>query len=109
MNALGQQHIRLQTGFYPDWFYKQYGISFDRTLKIRGGHLYIDYFGRKDKGCLRRGRCLRGERGRGCEEDQKASGIELAAMLVSGYKRRASNIEHPTFNVQSNEEKTNVQ
>ena len=24
-----QDHIRLQTGFYPDWFYKQYGISFD--------------------------------------------------------------------------------
>jgi len=22
--------IRLQTGFYPDWFYKHYGISFDR-------------------------------------------------------------------------------
>jgi methanogenic corrinoid protein MtbC1/uroporphyrinogen-III decarboxylase len=24
------QHIRLGVGFYPDWFYKHYGISFDR-------------------------------------------------------------------------------
>ncbi|RJR46870.1 MAG: hypothetical protein C4576_10340 [Desulfobacteraceae bacterium] len=30
MNAQRQEHIRLQTGFYPDWFHKQYGISFDK-------------------------------------------------------------------------------
>lgn len=30
MNPQGREHIRLQTGFYPDWFHKQYGISFDR-------------------------------------------------------------------------------
>jgi uroporphyrinogen-III decarboxylase len=30
MKGKGEGHIRLQTGFYPDWFHKQYGISFDR-------------------------------------------------------------------------------
>jgi uroporphyrinogen-III decarboxylase len=30
MRKDGQDHIRLQTGFYPDWFHKQYGISFGR-------------------------------------------------------------------------------
>jgi uroporphyrinogen-III decarboxylase len=30
MNGTGQDHIRLQTGFYPDWFHKNYGISFDK-------------------------------------------------------------------------------
>jgi uroporphyrinogen-III decarboxylase len=25
-----QEHIRLQAGFYPDWWYKHYGISFDQ-------------------------------------------------------------------------------
>jgi len=30
MDTPRHEHIRLQTGFYPDWFYKQYGISFDK-------------------------------------------------------------------------------
>jgi hypothetical protein len=30
MGTDGQDHIRLQTGFYPDWFHKHYGVSFDR-------------------------------------------------------------------------------
>jgi len=30
MSIETQDHIRLQVGFYPDWFYKNYGISFDR-------------------------------------------------------------------------------
>ena len=25
-----KEHIPLGVGFYPDWFYKQYGISFGR-------------------------------------------------------------------------------
>lgn len=31
MDARTHEHIRLQTGFYPDWFYKQYGISFGKS------------------------------------------------------------------------------
>jgi hypothetical protein len=30
MRTDGQDHIRLQVGFYPDWFHKQYGISFGK-------------------------------------------------------------------------------
>ncbi|MCU0560514.1 MAG: hypothetical protein MUD16_10030 [Desulfobacterales bacterium] len=30
MNQIGRDQIRLQVGFYPDWFYKHYGISFDK-------------------------------------------------------------------------------
>jgi uroporphyrinogen-III decarboxylase len=30
MRTDGKNHIRLQAGFYPDWFHKQYGISFGK-------------------------------------------------------------------------------
>jgi len=30
MNMQGEDHVPLQTGFYPDWFHKHYGISFGR-------------------------------------------------------------------------------
>jgi len=34
MNAKAQTHVRLQTGFYADWFHKHYGISFNKKYYL---------------------------------------------------------------------------